>query len=163
MKHTIKKATTEDIPALNALYDHIGQKDAGYFEALFVKECIILIAEHGNKAVGFGVLNFEPKYALYKRLNIPEIQDLNVIPEMRQQGIATALIEEFEQIAKGKGAEHIGISVALTKDFGPAQRLYVKLGFIPDGNGVTCDRQAIQAHQPYVVDDDLCLMMVKDL
>lgn len=163
MKHTIKQATIEDTSALYGLYHQMGKKDAGYFEALFEKECVILIAERENKVVGFGVLNFEPKYSLYKRLNIPEIQDLNVIPEMRQQGIATALIKEFEQIAKNSGAEHIGISVALTKEFGPAQRLYTKHGYIPDGNGVTFDRQPIQAHQPYVVDDDLCLMMVKEL
>lgn len=161
IKASIRQAREQDIPALYALYNHIGKKDVGYFEVLFEKNCVVLIAEHEKQLVGFGVLNFEPKYSLYKRLNIPEIQDLNVISEMRQQGIATDIIKRFEEIAKDQGLEHVGISVALTKEFGPAQRLYAKLGYIPDGNGVTYDRQPVEGGQAYYVDDDLCLMMVK--
>jgi len=163
IKVTIRQATEKDIPALHGLYGQIGKKDEGYFEVLFEKGCAVLIAEHEKQLVGFGVLNFEPKYNLYQRLNIPEIQDLNVIPEMRQRGIATALVRACEEVAKDKGLEYVGISVALTKAYGPAQRLYAKLGYMPDGNGVTYDRKPIQSECAYTVDDDLCLMMVKDL
>lgn len=163
MSVEIRQGTEDDIPALYALYDQIGKQDQGYFEALFEKECFVLIAEHSKQAVGFGVLNFNPKYSLYKKLDIPEIQDLNVIPDMREQGIATALVEAFEEIAQDQGAEHIGISVGLTKEYGAAQRLYCKLGYIPDGNGVTYDRAFIETGRAYPVDDDLCLMMVKML
>ena len=47
--------------------------------------------------------------------------------------------------------------------FGAAQRLYCKLGYIPDGNGVTYDREAVRAGDMRAVDDLLCLMMVKAL
>lgn len=163
----IRQANEADIPALYGLYDQMGKKDEGYFEALFEKECFVLIAEQGReekeRAVGFGVLNFNPKYNLYQKLDIPEIQDLNVIHEARQQGIATALISAFEEIAQDQGAEHIGISVGLTKEYGAAQRLYCKLGYMPDGNGVTYDRAFIETGRSYPFDDDLCLMMVKNL
>lgn len=159
----IRQATEEDIPALYQIYDTIGKKDAGYFENCFDKDCMILIAAQDQKDVGFGILNFDPKYSLYQKLNIPEIQDLNVIPERRQQGIATQLMEAFEAIALDQGVDQIGISVGLTKDYGPAQRLYFKLGYMPDGNGISYDREGITYGQTYVADDDLCLMMVKDL
>ena len=187
----IRQASESDIPALYDLYAQIGQKDEGYFEALFEKDCVILIAsrpsiviprldrsiwenrekepvakpqdDDGLVAVAFGILNFEPKYNLYKKLDIPEIQDLNVIPEAREQGVATALVETFEKLARDQGLESIGISVGLTKDYGPAQRLYVKLGYMPDGGGVTYDREGVTVGQAYPADDDLCLMMVKEL
>lgn len=161
----IRQAGAEDISALYGLYTQIGKQDEGYFEACFEKDCVILIAAQGEEGavVGFGVLNFEPKYSLYQKLDIPEIQDLNVIPEMRQQGIATALVEAFENMARDQGSDQIGISVGLTKSYGPAQRLYAKLNYLPDGYGVTYNREGVIAGERYPVDDDLCLMMVKDL
>ena len=159
----IKQTNEADIPALYALYDAIGKKDKGYFEALFEKDCLVLIAVQDKTAVGFGILNFEPKYNLYQKLEIPEIQDLNVIPEARNQGIATALIGSVENIASDQGSVSIGISVGLTKDYGPAQRLYCKLGYVPDGNGIAYDREGVTFGVRYLADDDLCLMMIKDL
>ncbi len=100
---------------------------------------------------------------LYKKLDIPEIQDLNVASNYRQQGIATKMIESFENLARDQGAEYIGISVGLTKDYGPAQRLYNKLGYAPDGNGITYDRAAVSHGQRVLVNDDLCLMLLKEL
>ena len=159
----IRQATEEDIPALYALYDVLGKKDEGYFETVLEKDCIVLIASQDGQDVGFGMLNFEPKYSLYQKLEIPEIQDVNVIPDARQQGVATALVMAFENIADDQGVKQIGISVGLTKDYGPAQRLYVKLDYMPDGNGITYDREGVTFGQSYTADDDLCLMMVKDL
>ena len=121
------------------------------------------MAFKNKTAVAFGILNFEPKYNLYKKLDIPEIQDLNVVSVERQQGIATTLIEAFENMVRDQGLESIGISVGLTKDYGPAQRLYCKLGYMPDGNGIAYDREGVTFGTPYPADDNLCLMMVKTL
>ncbi|MEM8833858.1 MAG: GNAT family N-acetyltransferase [Pseudomonadota bacterium] len=163
MTYDLRQATEEDINSLAAFYSTISKKDEGYFAQLFEKDCVVLIAKQKSKMLAFGVLNFEPKYSVYQRLEIPEIQDLNVHPEYRQQGIATAMIEAFEQMTRDQGIEMIGISVGLTKEYGPAQRLYFKLGYISDGNGVTYDREFVAHGQSKPVDDDLCLMMVKSL
>lgn len=163
MNVDIRQADESDISSLYEFYQSIGQKDEGYFETIFEKDCVVLIAEKNNKTVGFGILNFEPKYSFYQKLEIPEIQDVNVLPEFRQQGIATALIESFENLARDQEVEHIGISVGLTKDYGPAQRLYCKLGYMPDGNGITYDRAYVDPRQQICVNDDLCLMMLKSL
>jgi len=163
MNVDIRQGDEGDIQALYQFYTTINKTDKGYFEAVFEKDCVVFIAEKDKKIVGFGVLNFEPKYSFYQKLDIPEIQDVNVLPECRQQGIATELIAGFENIARDQGAEYIGISVGLTKDFGPAQRLYYKLGYMPDGNGVTNDRNFIDSGQNITLNDDVCLMMLKDL
>lgn len=163
MSVDIRQADEGDIQLLYQFYAAIQKYDEGYFEAVFDKDCILLVAEKENQIVGFGLLNFEPKYNFYQKLGIPEIQDVNVLPQYRQQGIATALIESFENLARDQDAEYIGISVGLTNDFGPAQRLYCKLGYIPDGNGITYDREFVDPGQSVNVNDDLCLMMVKKL
>jgi hypothetical protein len=51
--------------------------------------------------------------------------------------------------------------VGLSADYGAAQRLYHKLGYEPDGNGVTYDRAPVTPGQKYPLDDDLALMLVK--
>lgn len=109
---------------------------------------------------GYAVLNNAPKYALYQRLNIPEIQDVFVLPEFRGQRLAKALIQYCESQVKG---EMVGISVPVSPQFGIAQRLYNKMGYIPDGNGVTYDREPCVHNSSVKLDNDLCLMMIKDL
>lgn len=109
---------------------------------------------------GYAVINHAPKYGFYQRLNIPEIQDVFVLPDYRQQGIASALIQYCEHQIEG---DMVGISVPVSPNFGAAQRLYYKLGYMPDGNGVTYDRQILTHNNRVKLDDNLCLMMVKDL
>lgn len=163
MEISIRQASEDDIPALYKIYEALDKKDDGFFESCFEKDCLILIASTDKTDVGFGILNFEPKYRLYQKLEIPEVQDLNVLPDYREQGIGTQLIDAFETIAADQGAEQIGISVGLTADYGPAQRLYAKLGYIPDGQGVTYDRDAVAKGISCEMDDDLALMMMKSL
>ncbi len=159
----LRQATQDDIPALYALYDEMGKKDDGYFDDCFEKGLIILIASTQGHDAGFAMLNFTPKYALYKALDIPEIQDLNVVPGARQKGVATVIVNKCEELAEEQGKTQIGISVPLNASYGPAQRLYIKLGYMPDGNGITYDREPVDAVSRYPADDDLCLMMLKDL
>ncbi len=163
MSCDIRQASEVDIPALYDLYHQMGKEDVGYFEACFEKECFVLIASKNKCDIGFGVLNFEPKYTLYNKLDIPEIQDLNVVPEAREQGVGTALIEAFETIARDQGNLQIGISVGLTKGYGAAQRLYMRLGYLPDGYGVTYNREGVVVGRSYPMDDDLALMLLKSL
>ena len=124
---------------------------------------VVHIARVGGEPAGYGMLNRHPQYALYRRLGIPEIQDLNVVPAFRQRGIATAIIRGFEALARGEGASDMGISVGLYADYGAAQRLYIKLGYVPDGYGVTYDRAPVRPGEIRPVDDNLCLMLVKAL
>lgn len=159
----IREAGRDDVPLLYDLYNAIGKKDDGYFEHAFDLGCSIYLSYLEERPTGFCILNWEPRYNLYRRLEIPEIQDLNVLPSARRRGIGTALIKWCEGVARSKGKDEIGISVGLTKDYGPAQILYVRLGYVPDGNGITYDRHGVQFGTSYIADDNLALMMVKPL
>jgi len=163
MKFDIRQADEGDNQSLHSFYQSIGKEDVGYFENVLGKDCLILIAEVNEVIVGFGIINFEPKYNYYQKFDIPEVQDINVHSDFRENGIATEIIYHLENIARDQGNEKIGISVGLTKEYGPAQRLYFKLGYSPDGFGMTQDRQYVSQGQSVSVDDDLCLMLVKDL
>lgn len=125
----------------------------------------VLIAEEreAQNLVGYGLLNWVPKYRVYQQLGVPEIQDLNVLSNYRRRGIATELIMQCEVLARENGKSYMGISFGLTRDFGAAQRLYIALGYQPDGFGVTYDREPVTSGQIRPVDQDLCLMLIKDL
>lgn len=164
----IRQADDTDIPALHALADASGvRKEPDYFQRCLQEQDAgrrqVFVISSGGRDAGYGMLNWQPQYALYRRLGIPEIQDLNVIPQERRKGLASALIAHCENLAREKNSEHVGISVGLYADYGPAQRLYTRLGYIPDGYGVTYDRQPVTPGEIRPVDDNLCLMMIKDL
>ena len=164
----ISKADERDIPSLYKLAEAMADvKEPGFFERCLAEQGAskrdVLIARHNDVPAGFAMLYWKPSYALYKRLGIPEIQDLNVAPEMRRQGVGAALIGYCESLARTKGCEQIGIAVGLDSSYGAAQRLYVRLGYVPDGYGITYDRQPVSHGEIRPVDGDLCLMMIKDL
>lgn len=165
---TIHKAEREDIPRLDLIIAGMGgSKDFGYFERQMnyhdegVRD-IFIIQQDGLDA-GYVILNWDPKYGLFRKNEIPEIQDLNILNHFRQQGLATALIAYCENLAREKGKEFMGIGVSVSSSFGPAQRLYTKLGYVPDGFGVTYDRKNTISGELRPIDDQLCLMMLKAL
>lgn len=169
-KHSIdiRLAGEGDLPMLSTIGAVLQPvKTESYFRRCLQEQAegkrqVFIARLHGSDA-GFGILNWHPQYSLYRRLGIPEIQDLNVEPDLHQNGVATALIRYCEEVARKDGAEHAGISVGLHAGFGAAQRLYVKLGYVPDGYGATYDRQSVTPGEMRPVDDNLCLMMVKEL
>ncbi len=169
IKIAVRKAKTQDIPALNAMAIKLGKvQEPGYFDHCLElqeqgKREMLIISEENGALAGYGILNWQPKYALFKRLGIPEIQDLNILPDHRRKGLASAFIAICENKAREKGIEDMGIAFGVHSKFGPAQSLYIKLGYIPDGQGVTYDRQQIAFADFKPVDDDLCLMLVKSL
>lgn len=163
MSIQIREAAESDISKLYEIYHACGKADVGYFENCFKEDCTIILASFNGEDVGICLLNWKPRYSLYKRLGIPEIQDLNVVPDARRNGAGRAMIEWCETAALAKSKDMMGIGVGLTREYGPAQILYTKLGYIPDGYGVTYDREGVTPHESYRMDDDLSLMMVKAL
>lgn len=164
----IRQASEDDLSALSTIGAVLQPvKTKSYFRRCFQEQennkREVFIARLNGTDVGYVMLNRQPKYSLYNKLSIPEIQDLNVIRDARQKGAATALIRHCEDMARQEGYTDIGISVGLHASFGAAQRLYVKLGYIPDGYGITYDRKTVAAGEFHAVDDNLCLMMVKAL
>lgn len=177
MTITIRIADENDIPGLYRVAEDMDAKnEKNYFERCLKEQAdkkrLIYVAATGERLVGYVQLIWAPAYATFKRLDIPEIQDLNVIPEMRGEGIGGRLVDTCEDAARKAGKPEMGISVGLNASFGPAQRLYVKKGYLPDGAGVCCDEVPVRAgelrsallHHPLSSPDALLtLKMIKTL
>ncbi len=161
----LREASLDDLVLLYQLADGMKHaRDSDYFElTLGFDDRLLFIIESQDEVVGYGILNWAPKYAYFMAENIPEIQDISVLPEFRNRGLASYLIAHCEDLAREKGCAMIGLGVGLNARFGAAQRLYAKLGYMPDGFGVTYDRQGVAAGEFKPVDDQLCIMMVKSL
>jgi GNAT superfamily N-acetyltransferase len=123
----------------------------------------IALARVENDIAGYGYLKFQLRYGPFAARHIPEIGDLRVAASRRRVGIATRMIHYLENIARTKGAKEIGLAVGLYADYGAAQRLYVRLGYVPDGRGLTHQNEAVPAGTTVRVDDDLTLWLVKSL
>lgn len=132
-------------------------------ERVELNELEIVVAIIEKQVVGYCLLNWVPKYAFFKRLELPEIQDLNVEAEFRRQGIGAAIIDFCEKYALNKGHSEMGIGVGLDSSFGAAQRLYARLGYIPDGQGISYDRKQVAVGEFRPIDENLCLMMTRKL
>lgn len=122
-----------------------------------------IIAKENDKFCGYVTIKWKPEYASFAQQNIPEISDLNVLPNYRNQGIGTALIYDCEMMAKERGYSKIGLGVGMTADYGNAQRLYVQLDYIPDGHGLHYKCDSLQYGNQTTVDDDLVLFFTKSI
>jgi len=120
-----------------------------------------VLASVDGAGAGCFYLNTEPRYHVYRKLGVPELQDLRVLPGFRRQGIGRALVAFGENLARDMDAPGLGLSVGLDAGYGAAQRLYAAMGYMPDGNGVTYDREPVEKGQRMTVDDDACLMLLK--
>ena len=121
----------------------------------------VAIVEQNENILGYGSLLLESKYPYFAGL--PEVHDIWIYEEYRKKGIGSRLISWLENLAKEKGHQEIVIGVGLYADYGSAQRLYVRLGYLPDGLGVTYDYQPTVAGQSYPLDDELILWLKKAL
>lgn len=95
----------------------------------------VLATDGEEKVIGYTNVIWTPEYVPFAAGGIPEINDLNVVGEWQKRGVGTALIKECERIVWQEGRKEVGIGFGLTPDYGAAQRLYPKMGYIPDGRG----------------------------
>ncbi|QNO16614.1 GNAT family N-acetyltransferase [Alkalicella caledoniensis] len=123
-------------------------------------ERITLLAFLEGKFVGSLHLLDKSLYPYFEQRDIPEINDFNVIPPYRKNGIGNLLMEEIEKIAFDK-YKIVGIGVGLYPSYSSAQRLYAKRGYIPDGQGLTYNLKPVEPGSNVRVDDDLNLFFIK--
>ena len=142
------------------------EKPASIFEKYLEEqdkgERIVWLAFYGNKFAGYVTLKWQSLYKPFFQESVPEIVDLNVLPEFRNQGIAASLLDKSEAMAATK-SDMVGIGVGLYPDYGAAQRLYVKRGYIPDGKGATYNYDPVIPGDKYALDDDLIIWFAKKL
>ncbi len=102
-------------------------------------ERVVLVALLGGALVGYTTVVWSTLYEPFREAGIPEIVDLNVVPALQGRGIGTALIQAAERAAAEHSIRTIGISAGQTPEDAVANHLYLKLGYVPDGKGITSE------------------------
>ena len=77
--------------------------------------------------------------------------------------VATLLMDAAEQLVRDRGIATLGITVGLFDEYGPAQRLYGRRGYIPDGRGACRGQRPLSKGMQVTIDDDLIIWLTKDL
>lgn len=127
----------------------------------------VWVASIDNQVAGYVTLNWHSSYKPFAKRNIPEIMDLNTLPEHRAKGIGSALLDIAEKQAATR-CDEVGLGVGLYYEplgggYGSAQKLYVKRGYIPNGLGITYNYKPLEYGQQVTLDDDLILWFTKRL
>ena len=121
----------------------------------------VLLADTSDAIVAYASLAQISQNLSFRKAGIPEIQDLVVAEAYRNAGLGTRMVRALEERARAAGRSHVGIGVGLYRDYGPAQRLYSKLGYVLDGRGVSYKNADVEPGSLVTVDDDLVIWMVK--
>lgn len=159
--------TPDDALPLQEAFAAIGwDKPSAQFERYVAKaeagDRVCLVAEVDGRLAGYCTLCWESGYPPFRAARIPEIVDLNVLPGFRRRGVATALVDALEREAATRG-DTVGLGVGLYADYGPAQRMYVARGYLPDGRGIVYAGQPVVPGASVAIDDDACLMFTRRL
>jgi GNAT superfamily N-acetyltransferase len=122
----------------------------------------VLVATVDGIFAGYLTVVWAGVYGPFRDAGIPEIQDFNVLPHLRRKGIGSALMDAAESAIAARH-DTVGIGVGMYPDYGPAQRLYVRRGYLPDGRGLTCRGVPVEPGATVRIDDDVALMMTRRL
>lgn len=138
---------------LPALYRHyLAQQEEG--------RRLAWVAEWDREFAGYVTLLWTSAYPPFAARQIPEIADLNVLPRHRRRGIANALLDRAESAAAARSPV-VGIGVGLYADYGAAQRIYARRGYVPDGRGIMYRNQPVEPGAMVRVDDDATIMLTR--
>ena len=157
----------EDIDEIAAAFARLGwHKPASQYER-YLEEAVVgvrttWVARFGGVFAGYATVCWSPDHPPFRDAGIPEIQDLNVLPEFRRRGIGSRLMDTAEACVGSRG-RRVGIAVGFDPDYGPAQRMYVVRGYVPDGRGGASHGAPVRWGDTVTVDDDLLLHIVKTL
>jgi GNAT superfamily N-acetyltransferase len=171
MTITIRELRPEDISEVAAAFAKLGwDKPASQYEGYLAEQeagtrtlFFAFDSDNPHQFIGYITIIWEAHYPPdFRARNIPEIADFNVLPDFRRRGIGTQLMDAAESCVAER-ADIVGIGVGMTPDYGAAQRLYVKRGYIPDGTGLHSPTGQVQHGESVVVDDGLILYFTKHL
>ncbi|MGA9114351.1 MAG: GNAT family N-acetyltransferase [Candidatus Dormiibacterota bacterium] len=97
-------------------------------------ECLYLVAWEAGFPVGQALLHRQrpPALRVADRVDaLPYLEDVFVVPDFRNLGIGTALLEAAERAAAARGDRAVSLAVS-TLNSG-ARRLYARLGYVDVG------------------------------
>ena len=133
---------------------------ARYFLEQECGEREVLVAEVESALAGYITILPIAKQGPFAGMS-PELSDFNVFEPFQNQGIGNLLLEEAEKQVK-LISDKVTLGVGLHSGYGPAQRLYIKRGYIPDGTGVWYRNQPLEMNATIQNNDDLVLYLSKE-
>ena len=136
---SIRKMQTSDVKELSQGFINQGWPGreeilARYFLEQECGEREVLVAQVGGALAGYVTILPCAKQGPFAEI-YPELSDFNVFEPFQNQGIGNLLLEEAEKRVR-LISDKVTLGVGLHSGYGPAQRLYIKRGYIPDGTGV---------------------------
>ena len=132
-----------------------------YFKEQESGEREVLVAEIDGAVAGYVTILPSAKHGPFAEV-YPELSDFNVFEPFRNQGIGNQLLEEAEKRVKFVSSK-VTLGVGLHLGYGPAQRLYIRRSYIPDGTGVWYRNKPLEMGASCQNDNDLVLYLSKDL
>lgn len=163
----LRPLQSSDAHSFEAAFRAIGwSKPAALFERYLGEQADgqrwVRVAVVAGEVAGYVTVLWESGDPELKRRGIPEIVDLNVLPDHREQGIGNALMDAGEAEVAGR-APRVGLRVGLHSGYGAAQRLYVARGYEPDGRGTSRGGEVVAEGAMVPLDDETTLTLILEL
>lgn len=162
---TVRTFQSRDVDVLAEAFETWPKPRAlfiGYAQLFASGNLDLVIAELAGELAGFLIIAWSSPYPPFAAAGIPEIGDFNVLPYARRQGVGDALMDDAEIRVTQRSAQ-VGLGVGLYADYGSAQRMYVRRGYLPDGAGVVLGGVSVAPGSMIRLDDDPVLMFTKQL
>ncbi|MGW6200720.1 GNAT family N-acetyltransferase [Kribbella sp. NPDC055110] len=161
----IRTLRDDDPEMISGAMDSIGwNKPASQYERYLEEQRAgtrdVLVATVDSAYAGYVTVRWVSPYEPFD--GIPEVQDFNVLPTFRRRGIGSALMDAAEALVAERSPV-VGIGVGLYPDYGQAQRMYVRRGYLPDGRGLIYDGRQVPPMETIRNDDSATLMFTKQL
>lgn len=166
MSVTIQRMEKQDIrliyaaPAVTGTRRPVDLYDR-YFREQEKGERAVMLAFYDGEFAGHVTVVWSSAYPPFRERGVPEIKDLVVHTGLLRRGIATALMDEAERHIFERSTV-AGIGVGMHAGYGPAQVMYTRRGYVPDGRGLMYREEAVVPMEAVRVDDDLVLYLVKE-
>jgi ribosomal protein S18 acetylase RimI-like enzyme len=167
MKITIRELSKKDCKIISEAFSHQGWKKPREQYLNYCQEQLagirdIIVVWIDGVFAGYVTVVWESDYPFFQDRCIPEIVDFNVLKKFQRRGIGTILMDEAEKRIQKK-SDYSGIGFGLYSDYGAAQILYIKRGYIPDGKGIYQNSNQLSYGDQIIVDDSLTLHLIKKL
>jgi ribosomal protein S18 acetylase RimI-like enzyme len=164
----VRALTTADTLAIPRAFEALGRpgKTVALYQRYLADQVsgsrLVFVAESDGAFAGYVTVTWVSGYRPFADRGIPEVQDLNVLPELRRRGIGRALMDAAEAAIAAR-TETAGIGVGLYADYAAAQLMYLRRGYLPDGRGPAYQGATVTPGTSVPLDDDLVLMMTRRL
>ncbi|WP_405068801.1 GNAT family N-acetyltransferase [Kribbella sp. NBC_01510] len=164
-EYAIRALRDDDPEVISAAFTALGwDKPVAQYETYLADQRAgsrdVLVATVADEFAGYVTVRWESPYEPFD--GIPEIADFNVLPKFRRRGIGSALMDAAEAVVAAR-SDVVGIGVGLYADYGTAQRMYVRRGYLPDGRGLVYDGKQVPPGELVRNDDAANLMFTKSL